>query len=122
MGTLLLLHFQKKKKYGEKMGFSLFCFLLLPLIFFLNSQFYPVLTQYQGGLKMAQYFEKINFQPKIYSCRKIMKFGLFDFYTQQNTPRKRRFSFEKGDRVLVYENDLQNITQTYKILHQGNAF
>ena len=45
-----------------------------------------------------------------------------DFYTQQNTPRKEVSLLKKGDRVLVYENDLQNITQPYKILHQETHF
>ena len=46
----------------------------------------------------------------------------FDFYTQQNTPIKDVSLLKKGDRVLVYENDLQNITQPYKILHQETHF
>ena len=46
----------------------------------------------------------------------------FDFYTQKNTPRKEVSLLKKGDRVLVYENDLQNITQPYKILHKEKQF
>ncbi len=39
---------------------------------FLNSQFYPVLTQYQGGLKMAQYFEKKStFNPKSFHAERL---------------------------------------------------
>lgn len=89
---------------------------------FLNSQFYPVLTQYQGGLKMAQYFEKNQLSTQHLFMPKDYEIWSFDFYTQQNTPRKEVSLLKKGNRVLVYENDLQNITQPYKILHQETHF
>ena len=89
---------------------------------FLNSQFYPVLTQYQGGLKMAHYFEKNQLSTQNLFMPKDYEIWSFDFYTQQNTPRKEVSLLKKGDRVLVYENDLQNITQPYKIFHQETHF
>ena len=77
---------------------------------------------YQGGLKMAQYFEKNQLSTQNLFMPKDYEIWSFDFYTQQNTPRKEVSLLKKGDKVLVYENDLQNITQPYKILHQETHF
>ena len=62
VGTLLLYIF--KKKYGEKMGLVSLLF-AITINIFLNSQFYPVLTQYQGGLKKwLNILKKSTFNPK----------------------------------------------------------
>ena len=120
VGTLLLYIFKKENMVRRWVLVSLLFAITINI--FLNSQFYPVLTQYQGGLKMAQYFEKNQLSTQNLFMPKDYEIWSFDFYTQQNTPRKEVSLLKKGDRVLVYENDLQNITQPYKILHQETHF
>ncbi len=50
-----------------------------------------------------------------------MKFGLLIFKLNK-THLEKEVSVEKGDRVLVYESHLQNITQPYKFSSSGNGF
>lgn len=89
---------------------------------FLNTQFYPVLTQYQGGLKLAQFVNTHKIpKDKIYMPHGYEPWS-FDFYTQRNTPRINFDEIKKGDYLLVNEGDLKNIRSEYQVIDTENAF
>ncbi|WP_083997371.1 glycosyltransferase family 39 protein [Chryseobacterium angstadtii] len=89
---------------------------------YLNTQFYPVLTQYQGSLKMAEFVSQKNIDKnKIHMLNNYEAWG-FDFYTQRNTPRVDESALKKGDYLVIYNEHLQNFKRNYRVIDQENHF
>lgn len=89
---------------------------------FLNSQFYPVLTQYQGSLKLAQYVNKTNLPlEKIYMLKGYESWN-FDFYTRRNTPRATEDQLKPGDYLLVHQDNLNDVKRHYRIVRMEDDF
>lgn len=103
-------------------------YLLVSLMFsvavnlFLNTQFYPVLTRFQGGVKLAGYVNGNHIpKDKIYMPEGYETWS-FDFYTQRNTPR---ISFEKlknDDILLISAKDLEKFPYRYKVLKKESHY
>lgn len=89
---------------------------------FLNTQFYPVLTQYQGSMKLAEYVNENQVDVnKIYMLKDDEAWA-FDFYTKRNTPRVEENSLKKGDFLLVGKDVLPNLKKHYKIVRMEKDF
>ncbi|MDO5615841.1 MAG: glycosyltransferase family 39 protein [Cruoricaptor ignavus] len=89
---------------------------------FLNTQFYPVLTQFQGGLKLAEYVNKNNIDKENIYMLSGNESWAFDFYTKKNTPRVTENQLKKGDIALVYDDELKNFKRKYSILRTEKNF
>lgn len=89
---------------------------------FLNTQFYPVLTQYQGSLKLAEFVNKNKIPlEKIYMMDGYESWN-FDFYTKRNTPRKNPNDLHSGDFVVLHQDNLKDISKKYKIIDTEKDF
>ena len=120
--ALLLLSIFKKENSVKKLVWVSFLF-SITINIFLNSQFYPVLTEYQGGYKMAQFFEKENLSTKNLYMPKDYEIWSFDFYTHQNIPRKDISQLKKGDEVLIYDEDLDKIkNHQYQVIRKESHY
>lgn len=89
---------------------------------FLNTQFYPVLTQYQGSLKMAGFVNRHNInKEKIFMLKGYEPWN-FDFYTKRNTPRVDENMLKKGDFLVIYDEHLPNLKKNYKLIDKENHY
>lgn len=89
---------------------------------FLNTQFYPVLTQYQGSMKLAEYVNENQVDVnKIYMLKGDEAWA-FDFYTKRNTPRVEENALENGDFLLVGKEVLPNLKKHYKVVKKEKDF
>jgi len=97
--------------------------------FVLNSYFYPMLLNYQGGTNMTEYINDKKLDKNdiyIYECR----YGWsLDFYTQRNTPELTLETLKTIDKeVIIYSDrketikDLEKNSLQFKILNQGPYF
>lgn len=97
-------------------------YLLVSLIFsvainiFLNTQFYPVLTRYQGGMKLAEFVNESHMPKDKILMPEDYETWSFDFYTKRNTPRVSLEKIKSGNILLVKEHDLPKIFHKYQIL------
>ncbi len=89
---------------------------------FLNTQFYPVLTQYQGGLRLAKFVNQRSIQKDKIICPSGYETWAFDFYTQRNTPRIPIEEVQPKDILLVKQEDLGKIKHPYRIIHAENQY
>ncbi len=103
-------------------------FLINSLIFsiavnvFLNSQFYPALTQYQGGLKLAEFVNRTAVpKEKIFMLTGSETWS-FDFYTERNTDRKDENELTKGEYLVIYDVNLKDLKKPYKIIRTENHY
>lgn len=124
--TGLLFAFLLYRLFSEEDIFQKF--LLNSLIFaiavnvFLNSQFYPVLTQYQGGLKLAEFVNKKHIpKEKIFMLTGSETWS-FDFYTQMNTDRKEERELKKGEYLVIYDEHLKDLKRDYSIVDSENHY
>jgi len=103
-------------------------YLFMSLVFavgvniFLNTQFYHVLTQYQGSYKLAQSVNNERISKDRIFATKDSESWAFDFYTQRNTPRTDVDQLKKGDYFVIYKEALQSVKRNYKIVLQENDY
>ncbi|AZI21027.1 ArnT family glycosyltransferase [Chryseobacterium taklimakanense] len=89
---------------------------------FLNTQFYPVLTQYQGSIKLAEYVNSHRLaKQNIYMLTNDEAWA-FDFYTKQNTPRIEQTDLKPGNLVVVYDGALKDFKRPYEIVSSADNF
>ena len=81
---------------------------------FLNTQFYPVLTQYQGGIKLAEYVNSHAIDKQKLYLPKDYYFFTVDFYTKKNIHRIDFDDLRDGDYLIVDENDLKYLRKPYQ--------
>jgi len=89
---------------------------------FLNTQFYPVLTQYQGSLRLADYVNKNKIEKDKIFMLKGYEPWAFDFYTKRNTPRVEQNTLKKGDYLVIYDEQLKDFGKKYKVVDQENHY
>ncbi len=89
---------------------------------FLNTQFYPVLTQYQGSLKLAEYVNKNKVDVHNIYMLKGDETWAFDFYTKRNTPRVDESSLKKGNLLVMSKKELPNLKKHYEIVRMEKDF
>ncbi|SHI94190.1 4-amino-4-deoxy-L-arabinose transferase [Cruoricaptor ignavus] len=89
---------------------------------FLNSQFYPVLTQFQGPLKQAEFVNSQSLPKEKIFMLKDDESWAFDFYTKRNTPRIIPENLRYGDYLLTDEVHLEDINRHYKIINSEKDF
>lgn len=119
-GVLLNQIFSKENLFTKFIFNSLLFGAALNL--FLNGQFYPVLAQYQGSLKLAEYVKKQQLPlDKIYMLRGYESWN-FDFYTMRNTPRATPEQLEAGDFLVVHHDHKKNIKRNYRIVRAEDDF
>lgn len=89
---------------------------------YLNTQFYPVLTEYQGSVKLAKFVNLNGIdKSKIYMPKDYEPWA-FDFYTQRNTPRVDVRYLKSGSYLVVYKEDFLKLTRKYQIVDQENHY
>lgn len=95
---------------------------MLALNFFLNTQFYPSLLQYQSGMNLAKYVER-NYidKSKIY-MHPSNEYWSFDFYTQRNTPRVSEEKLKPNDYLIINEEWLGHLNRNYQIITSEKHF
>ena len=89
---------------------------------FLNTQFYPVLTQYQGSLRLADFVNKNNIEKDKIFMLKGYEPWAFDFYTKRNTPRVEENTLKKGDYLVIYDEQLKDFGKKYKVIDKENHY
>ncbi|TXF75147.1 ArnT family glycosyltransferase [Chryseobacterium sp.] len=89
---------------------------------FLNTQFYPVLTRYQGGLKLAEFVNENHLEKERILMLKGNETWSFDFYTQRNTPRIEEMDLKKDDLLVISREELAKLNRNYLILDAENHF
>lgn len=89
---------------------------------FLNTQFYPVLTQFQGGLRLAGFVNEKNIDLKKIKMLKGNETWSFDFYTRQNTPRISEDQLEKSSLLVISSEDLAHLRRPHKILRKETDY
>ncbi|MEY8760441.1 ArnT family glycosyltransferase [Chryseobacterium tongliaoense] len=89
---------------------------------YLNTQFYPVLTQYQGSLKMADFVNKNKIEKEKIFMLKGSEPWAFDFYTHRNTPRVDQNKLKKGNYLVIYDEDLPNLKRSYTFIDKENHY
>ncbi|ASW76081.2 dolichyl-phosphate-mannose--protein mannosyltransferase [Chryseobacterium piperi] len=89
---------------------------------YLNTQFYPILTQYQGSLRLAEFVNDNQVEKDKIFMLKGYEPWAFDFYTRRNTPRTEEDTLKKGDYLVIYDEDLKNLKKEYKIIDRENHF
>lgn len=113
-GLLLLYLFKKENLFKKYLVASLVFAIALNL--FLNSQFYPVLTQYQAGLKLAEFVNHQHIDKTKIKMLTGNETWNFDFYTEANTDRLEEFELKKGDYLLVNQDQYQHLHRSFKII------
>lgn len=94
----------------------------ITLNIFLNTQFYPVLTQYQGSLQLAKFVHKRKLPlSKIYIINGYESWN-FDFYTGRNTPRAEPSVLKPGDYLVLHEDNLKRLSRPYRIIRAETDF
>lgn len=89
---------------------------------FLNSQFYPVLTTYQGSISLAKYVNDSKIPLEKVFMLKGSEQWAFDFYSKRNTPRKELSELKKGDLVVVEADRLKDLDLPYEILKEEKDY
>lgn len=89
---------------------------------FLNSQFYPVLTQYQGGLKLAEYVNSTNINKDKIKMLTGNETWNFDFYIQHNTDRVELGDLKKDDYLLVNQEQFNMLGIPFKTVRTEKDF
>ncbi|KMQ67985.1 hypothetical protein ACM39_10830 [Chryseobacterium sp. FH2] len=89
---------------------------------FLNTQFYPVLTQYQGSFKLAQIVNNERIDTNKIFMTEDSESWAFDFYTKRNTPRVDTKRLKKGDYLVIFNENLKYVNKKYKIIAQENDY
>lgn len=89
---------------------------------FLNTQFYPVLTQYQGSMKLAEFVNTKNIDKEKIKMLEGDESWDFDFYTKRNTPRISENHLVKGDLLIIEGEQIINLKKNYKIIKVENNF
>lgn len=117
---LLILIFRKEDIFKKYVFISLVFSIAVNI--YLNTQFYPVLTQYQGSLKMAEFVNKNKIEKEKIFMLKGAEPWAFDFYTQRNTPRIEESKLNKGDYLVIYDVDLPNLKRKYTLIDKENHF
>lgn len=124
--TALVFAFLIYRIFGSENLFSKYTYVSLLFAIgvnlFLNTQFYPVLTQYQGSIKLAEYVSVHRLDKKnIYMLKKDEAWA-FDFYTKRNTPRIEETQLKPGDLVVVYDSALKDFKIPYEIVSSADNF
>lgn len=89
---------------------------------FLNSQFYPKLTQFQGGLQLAEFVNENKIPKNRIFMLTNNETWSFDFYTQQNTDRVEVNELKKGDYLVIYDEQLQYLKKNFKVIATKNHY
>nr|WP_314495695.1 glycosyltransferase family 39 protein [uncultured Chryseobacterium sp.] len=89
---------------------------------FLNTQFYPVLTQYQASLKMAEFVNKNKLNKQNVYMLTDYEAWNFDFYTRRNTPRIDEDKLKPGAFLIIYDEHLGKLKHQFKKLHSEDNF
>lgn len=89
---------------------------------YLNTQFYPVLTQYQGSLKMAEFVNKNKIDKEKILMLKGYEPWAFDFYTRRNTLRVDENTLKKGDYLVIYNEHLNLVKKNYQFIDTENHY
>ncbi|MCS3870635.1 4-amino-4-deoxy-L-arabinose transferase-like glycosyltransferase [Chryseobacterium ginsenosidimutans] len=117
----LLINIFRKENIFKKFVFISLVFSIAVNIY-LNTQFYPVLTQYQGSLKIAEFVNKNKIEKDKIFMLKGYEPWAFDFYTKRNTPRVDENSLKKGDYLVIYDEHLSTLKKTYKLIDKENHY
>lgn len=117
---LMIVIFKKEDLFRKYVFMSLV--FAIGINIFLNTQFYPVLTQYQGSYKLAQSVNNERISKDRIFATKDSESWAFDFYTQRNTPRMDVDKLKKGDYFVIYKDALQSVSRKYKIVLQENDY
>ena len=124
--TALVFAFLIYKIFGSENLFSKYTFISLLFAIgvnlFLNTQFYPVLTQYQGSIKLAEYVNTHRLDKKNIYMLKNDEAWAFDFYTKRNTPRIEETELKPEDLVVVYDGALKDFKLPYEIVSSADNF
>lgn len=117
----LLINIFSKDNISRKYVFVSLIFSIAVNIY-LNTQFYPVLTQYQGSLKMAEFVNNYNIdRNKIFMLKGYEPWN-FDFYTKRDTPRVEENILKKGDFLVIYDEHLPNLKKKYRLIDKENHY
>lgn len=120
IGVLLFYIFKKDNLFRK---FILVSFMFTVFVnIYLNTQFYPVLTQYQGSLKLAEFVKKQHINPKRIVVPKNYGIWNFDFYTHHNTPRVEIDQVKTGDYLILCQDDVKNIHKKYRLIKKENNY
>ncbi|MCW3159942.1 ArnT family glycosyltransferase [Chryseobacterium oryctis] len=120
IGVLLVNIFRKENIFKKYVFVSLV--FAIGINIYLNTQFYPVLTQYQGSYKIAQQVNNERMlKDKIFMPEGAESWA-FDFYTKRNTPRVVIDEVKKGDYLLIYKERLPEVKKKYKIIIEQNDY
>lgn len=118
--TLILRLFQKENLVRKYLFVSLLFSITVNL--YLNAQFYPALTQYQGGMKLAEYFNKQQLDRNRVFMPEDYETWSFDFYIKKNTPKVPISTLHAGDYLVISANDLPQLDRYYVIVRKENTF
>ncbi|WP_267401850.1 MULTISPECIES: glycosyltransferase family 39 protein [unclassified Chryseobacterium] len=117
---LMMIIFKKEDLFKKYVFMSLV--FAIGVNIFLNTQFYPVLTQYQGSYRLAQSVNNERIAKDRIFATTGSESWAFDFYTQRNTPRTDVDKLRKGDYFVIYKDALQSVSRKYKIILQENDY
>lgn len=113
--AFLLYSFFDKENLVKKYVWASLLFAVV-INLFLNTQFYPVLTQFQGDLQLAKFANENHLDRSKFRMLKNYEAWDFDFYTRQNTPRVSPEELKSGDILLIQEEDLKQFSKPYKVV------
>ncbi|WP_292009835.1 glycosyltransferase family 39 protein [Chryseobacterium sp.] len=119
-GVLLFFVFRKDSLFHKYVVVSFMFAICVNM--YLNSQFYPILTQYQGSLKLARFVNNhhINLQkirvPKGYGT------WAFDFYAHNNFQRVDLDKVKSGDYLILNEEDMKNIKKKFILIKKEDNY
>ena len=113
--SFLVFYLFKKENVFKKYVVASFIFAISVNVF-LNSQFYPVLTQFQAGLKLADFVNKKDINKEKIKMLTGNETWNFDFYTQRNTDRVEENQLKNGDYLLVNEEQFLALKKPFKII------
>ncbi|MEN4759203.1 glycosyltransferase family 39 protein [Chryseobacterium sp. C39-AII1] len=117
---LMMIIFKKENLFKKYVFMSLV--FAIGVNIFLNTQFYPVLTQYQGSYRLAQSVNNERIAKDRIFATTGSESWAFDFYTKRNTPRTDVDKLKKGDYFVIYKDALQSVSRKYKIILQENDY
>lgn len=105
-------------------GKYLFCslFFAIALNVYLNGQFYPVLTKYQGSYALAKYVNQSEHDSRKVYMLEGSEYWAFDFYTKQNTKRIASKELRSGDLLLIDAKSLEEFNRPYEVLKTENDY
>lgn len=119
-GVLVYSHFKSASNLNKFITSALL--FSLSINFFLNTQFYPRLTSYQGSLTLAQWVKEQNIPLDQISIPKESEYWAFDFYTQRNTPRKEYSEMKSGDLLVIDKNLLEGFPLIFRVIKEENDY